>query len=61
MNGINGMLNHWPSLLGGMLIGLSSLLLLVLNGRIAGVSGIAGRLLARPDRDTAWRAAHCLG
>ena len=55
------MLNHWPSLLGGMLIGLSSLLLLVLNGRIAGVSGIAGRLLARPDRDTAWRAAHCLG
>lgn len=32
------------SLAGGMLIGLSSAMLLLLNGRIAGISGIVGRL-----------------
>jgi uncharacterized membrane protein YedE/YeeE len=32
---------------GGALIGLAAVLLLLLNGRIAGVSGIAGRLLNR--------------
>jgi uncharacterized protein len=32
------------SLLGGMLIGLSAAFLLIVNGRIAGISGIAGRL-----------------
>ena len=35
---------YWPSLLGGMLIGLSAAMLLLLNGRIAGISGIVGRL-----------------
>lgn len=35
---------YWPSLAGGMLIGLSAAILLVLNGRIAGISGIVGRL-----------------
>jgi len=38
------------SLVGGMLIGLSAALLLLLEGRIAGISGIAGRLLP-PWRD----------
>jgi len=32
------------SLAGGLLIGLSAALLLVLNGRVAGISGIVGRL-----------------
>ncbi|PZU84088.1 MAG: hypothetical protein DI527_23220 [Chelatococcus sp.] len=36
---------YWPSLLGGMLLGLAAVLLLLLNGRIAGISGIVGRLL----------------
>jgi hypothetical protein len=36
--------HYWPSLIGGMLIGLSAAMLLLLNGRIAGVSGIVGRL-----------------
>jgi hypothetical protein len=36
---------YLPSLAGGMLLGLSAVLLLVVNGRIAGVSGIVGRLL----------------
>lgn len=35
---------YLPSLLGGVLIGLSAALLLALNGRVAGVSGIVGRL-----------------
>jgi len=39
------MISYWPSLVGGMLIGLSAMLLLFLNGRIAGISGIVGRPL----------------
>jgi uncharacterized membrane protein YedE/YeeE len=35
----------WASLLGGALIGLSAVMLMALTGRIAGVSGIAARLL----------------
>lgn len=36
---------YLQSLAGGMLLGLSAVLLLVFNGRIAGISGIVGRLL----------------
>lgn len=39
------MMSYWPSLIGGMLIGLSAMLLLFVNGRIAGISGIVGRLI----------------
>ncbi|MBX4893230.1 YeeE/YedE family protein [Rhizobium bangladeshense] len=35
---------YLPSLFGGMLIGASAVMLLLLNGRIAGISGIVGRL-----------------
>lgn len=35
----------WASLLGGAMIGLSSVLLMAWEGRVAGISGIAGRLL----------------
>ena len=35
---------YLPSLVGGMLIGTSAVMLLLLNGRIAGVSGIVGHL-----------------
>jgi uncharacterized protein len=42
---------------GGALIGLAAGMLLLLNGRVAGVSGIAGGVL-RPSRgDVAWRLA----
>ena len=43
----------WASLFGGALIGLSSVLLMAWEGRIAGISGIAGRLLP-PNRDKAF-------
>lgn len=36
---------HLPSLAGGILIGASAVMLLLLNGRIAGISGIVGRLV----------------
>ena len=36
---------YWPSLAGGMVLGGSAVLLLIVNGRIAGISGIVGRLL----------------
>ncbi len=51
----------WSALAGGVLIGLAAALLLLLNGRIAGISGVLGGLL-RPTRgDVAWRVAFVLG
>jgi len=44
-----------PALLGGVLIGGAAAALLLLNGRILGVSGIVGGLLAPRDGDTSWR------
>ena len=47
--------------IGGALIGLSSVLLMLLTGRIAGISGIfAGLLNVRGD-DRAWRIAFIAG
>ncbi|MFN4274438.1 MAG: YeeE/YedE family protein [Aliihoeflea sp.] len=43
----------FASLIGGAMIGLSSVLLMAWEGRIAGISGIAGRLLP-PYRDSAF-------
>ena len=45
----------WAGLVGGLLIGAAATLLLWLNGRIAGVSGIVGGLLARNPGDSSWR------
>lgn len=41
--------------LGGALIGLASALLLWLNGRIAGISGILGQVVRAPSGRNAWR------
>jgi uncharacterized membrane protein YedE/YeeE len=46
---------------GGALIGLSAALLILLSGRIAGISGILGGLLAWPKGDSAWRLAFLCG
>jgi hypothetical protein len=48
-------------LLGGALIGLASALLLLANGRIAGISGIVGRCLLPAAGDLGWRLAFLLG
>ncbi|MHB2205340.1 YeeE/YedE family protein [Methylobacterium sp. CM6257] len=47
--------------LGGLMIGASAALFLLLNGRIAGISGIFGGLLAWPSRETGWRIAFLAG
>ncbi len=51
----------FSGLLGGMLIGSAAVLLLVANGRIAGISGIVGGLVTRATADTAWRVAFVAG
>ena len=50
-----------PALAGGALIGLASAMLLLLNGRIAGISGILGGLFARIAGETGWRLAFVVG
>lgn len=50
------------ALAGGLLIGLAAALFVLLNSRIAGISGIVGGLLERPQRgDIAWRVAFAAG
>lgn len=52
----------FSALFGGVLIGLSAALLILFNGRIAGISGILGGLLtANSRRETYWRAAFLFG
>jgi uncharacterized membrane protein YedE/YeeE len=46
---------------GGLLIGLAAALLVLLNGRIAGVSGILGGLLRPAGGDLSWRVAFLAG
>lgn len=51
----------WPALFGGMLLGVSAFILLVVNGKIAGISGIiAGSLFAQRS-DRLWRILFLMG
>ncbi|MEN3973534.1 YeeE/YedE family protein [Emcibacter sp. SYSU 3D8] len=50
-----------PALIGGAMIGLASVLLMGLWGRIAGISGILGGLLPPAPGDTTWRLAFIVG
>jgi uncharacterized membrane protein YedE/YeeE len=47
--------------LGGLMIGLAAGVLLLLRGRIAGVSGILGGALAQPLSENGWRLAFLVG
>ncbi|MFT5683342.1 MAG: putative membrane protein YedE/YeeE [Myxococcota bacterium] len=47
----------FSALAGGALIGLAASMMLLLSGRIAGISGIYGGLLQRRAGDQAWRVA----
>lgn len=51
----------WRALAGGVLIGLAAAALLLLNGRIAGISGVLGGLLRSGRGERPWRAAFVLG
>ena len=48
-------------LIGGLLIGLSTVLLILFNGRIAGISGIVGGLLVGKGSEIGWRAVFVVG
>ena len=48
-------------LLGGALIGLAAAMLMLLTGRIAGISGIFGGLLSPATSDRGWRIAFVAG
>ena len=51
----------WSALAGGLMIGTAASVLLLLNGRIAGISGILGGLLRPVKADIAWRVAFVAG
>ena len=56
--------NHFTPLTatsGGVLIGIAAAMLVLLNGRIAGISGVLSGLLRPVDGDSAWRIAFVLG
>ena len=51
----------WASLSGGVLIGIAAAMFILLNGRIAGISGILGGLLNPQKGDRLWRALFIAG
>lgn len=54
----------WLSLIGGLLIGLASVMLLYFKGRVAGISGVVGALTQfdnTPKGHFSWRIAFVLG
>lgn len=52
----------WSSLAGGVLIGLAAAILILVNGRIAGISGITGSLFSKhPKGELWWRIAFLCG
>ena len=56
--------NHFTplaALAGGVLIGIAAAMFVLLNGRVAGISGVLGGLLRPARGDIAWRVAFVLG
>ena len=56
--------NHftpWTALGGGLLLGVAAALLVLLHGRVLGISGIMGGLLRPARADLAWRLTFLLG
>jgi len=51
----------WSALAGGMLIGVAAGLFALLNGRIAGISGIIGSLYRPSSGEIGWRIAFIAG
>ena len=49
------------ALAGGILIGISASLLILLNGRLAGISSLVGGLIKPSANDMGWRVAFIIG
>lgn len=50
-----------PAFAGGLLIGLAAALLILLNGKIAGVSSILGGILVRKPSEFLWQLCFIIG
>ena len=51
----------YSAMLGGAIIGLSATLLLLFNGRIAGISSIMNGVFNSPKNEMSWRSAFLVG
>jgi len=51
----------WTALAGGALIGIAAALFILINGRIAGITGIIGGLFRPVMHDAGWRIAFTAG
>jgi len=51
----------WSAAIGGVGIGLAVALFVLVNGRVAGISGIVGGLMKPSAGDAAWRVAFVVG
>ena len=51
----------WSAAIGGVVIGIAAALLVLVNGRVAGISGIIGGLLVPRAGDFVWRLAFLAG
>ena len=49
------------ALIGGILIGIASLIAAVLSGKVPGISGVFGRLLVPSTPDKLWRVVFLMG
>ncbi|MBF9002729.1 YeeE/YedE family protein [Vibrio nitrifigilis] len=52
---------YWWSFAGGVLLGISALLLLLMDGKIAGISGIVTRAIKPQKNDALWRYLFLFG
>ena len=55
------MFMYWEPLLGGILIGLSATILMLMNGKVAGISGVLSGILKAQKGDRSWRILFVLG
>ncbi|MFH4556925.1 YeeE/YedE family protein [Vibrio diabolicus] len=51
----------WKSLFGGLLLGISATILLLVNGKIAGISGIMNGIMSPKKGDYSWRLLFAVG
>ncbi|MQC34535.1 YeeE/YedE family protein [Vibrio parahaemolyticus] len=51
----------WESLFGGLLLGFSATLCLLVNGKIAGISGIMNGIMSPKKGDYSWRLLFAVG
>ncbi len=56
-----GHFSPWSALIGGAIIGIAATLFILVNGRIAGISGIVGGLMRASVDDAKWRIAFIVG